>query len=514
MTDKVVVTNVSALRAKYGAGLSRIRAAIRRLVAADRKRGIRTRLVALDNKAAMKRLRAPAVTDAADPRQNKDAIDGVFRKLTPEYLLILGAVDVVPHQDLENPVFDADNDPDRFAFGDMPYACEAPYSRKPQDFIAATRVVGRLPDETGGTNPAYLAGLLKTAASWTSLPSEEYSAHLAFSAQIWQRSTQLSLRKIFGTAVHLKLSPPAREKWTAAQLAPRTHFINCHGAHKDLHFYGERRSDGHQPVAHDARWIDGKITRGTIVAAECCYGAELYDPSRFHEHAGIGNTYLAGGAYALVGATTIAYGPRTTNGDADLICQFFLRRVLAGASTGRALLEARQEFAQSPAELDPFNIKTLAQFTLLGDPSIHPVTPEGSSTPGPASRAFAAAASADRADRRRSLMSTGLAIEDSQSTAVRLRQDPVPARVRRALLALARRSRLSRPRLMSYRIERPAAPRRATAALALARNTSVPTRFHVVLGRRRRTGVTPPVVGIVAREVAGRIVGAREVFRR
>ena len=140
MTDKIVVTNVSALRAKYGAGLSRIRAAIRRLVAADRKRGIRTRLVALDNKAAMKRLRAPAVTDAADPRQNKDAIDGVFRKLTPEYLLILGAVDVVPHQDLENPVFDADNDPDRFAFGDMPYACEAPYSRKPQDFIAATRV--------------------------------------------------------------------------------------------------------------------------------------------------------------------------------------------------------------------------------------------------------------------------------------------------------------------------------------------------------------------------------------
>ena len=173
MTDKVIVTNISALKKKYGAGLTRIRAAIRRLVAADKKRSIRTRLVALDSKAAMKKLRVPAVTDASDPEQNKKAIDGVFKKLTPEYVLILGAVDVVPHQNLENPVFDGDEDPDEFAWSDMPYACEAPYSTKPQDFIAATRVVGRLPDETGGSDPAYLVGLLKTAASWQSRPDDD-----------------------------------------------------------------------------------------------------------------------------------------------------------------------------------------------------------------------------------------------------------------------------------------------------------------------------------------------------
>jgi hypothetical protein len=111
-------------------------------------------------------------------------------------------------------------------------------------------------------------------------------------------------------------------------------------------------------------------------------------------------------------------------------------------------------------------------------------------------------------------MSTGLAIEDSQATAVRIGEGGVPPRVRRALLALARRSRLIAPQIRCYRIVGPAAPRRATAALALARTTGVTARFDGVLGRRRRTGVTPPVVGIVAREVGGTIVGTREVFRR
>jgi hypothetical protein len=519
MTDKVLVTNMSALKAKYGARVSRVRAAVTRLAAADKKRGIRTRLVLLDSKAAMKKLRAPAVTDAADPEQNKKAIDGVFKKLAPEYLLILGAPDVVPHQDLENPVFDADDDPDPFASSDMPYACEAPYSRKPHDFVAATRVVGRLPDETGGRNPAYLVGLLKTAATWASVPDEEYSAHLAFSAQIWERSTRLSLRKVFGTAVHLQLSPPRGPKWTSAQLARRAHFINCHGASDDFRFYGERRSDGHQPVCHDARVIEGRIATGTVVAAECCYGSELYDAARARGQAGICSTYLAGGAYAFVGSTTIAYGPRTTNNDADLICQFFLRRVLGGASIGRAFLEARQEFAQSQPELDPFNIKTLAQFTLLGDPSICPVTPEEGSAPQASGRRAgkkgrAAAAGAERADRRRTLMHTGLTIERTQARAIRTPRAPVPPGVTRALLQLARQSGMVEPRILSYRIARPGTPLRATAARALARKAAAPTRFHVVLGRRRRKGVTPPVVGIVAREVAGAIVSTREVFRR
>ena len=111
-----------------------------------------------------------------------------------------------------------------------------------------------------------------------------------------------------------------------------------------------------------------------MVAAECCYGAELYDPAVADGHAGICNTYLAEGAYGFFGSSTIAYGPPEGNGQADLICQYFLERVLPGASLGRAALEARQRFVRAGTRCSiRSDLKTLAQFSLLGDPSIHPV---------------------------------------------------------------------------------------------------------------------------------------------
>ena len=84
-----------------------------------------------------------------------------------------------------------------------------------------------------------------------------------------------------------------------------------------------------------------------MVAAECCYGAELYDPEG--GPIGICAAYLAKGAIGFLGSTTIAYGPADSNGSADLLCRFFLESVLEGASLGRALLEARQRFAKEAA---------------------------------------------------------------------------------------------------------------------------------------------------------------------
>ena len=128
MVDKLIVTNRAALRRKYGArGLAKVTTAVNALIAADRKRGLLTRLIALDQ-AAMKRY-GPAVTDASSARQNKRAIDALYRALRPHYLMILGSIDVVPHQDPKNPVFADDQEDDPVAWGDLPYACDASYSR-------------------------------------------------------------------------------------------------------------------------------------------------------------------------------------------------------------------------------------------------------------------------------------------------------------------------------------------------------------------------------------------------
>src|SRR6185437_10111629 len=99
----LILTNVSRLQGKYGAGFSRIQTVIDQLITADQARGLETRLIALDDSTQMQKLNAAPVTNALDPKQNKKAIDGVYKELVPEYMMILGAQDVVPHQDLSNP---------------------------------------------------------------------------------------------------------------------------------------------------------------------------------------------------------------------------------------------------------------------------------------------------------------------------------------------------------------------------------------------------------------------------
>ena len=380
MADKIIVTNMTALKEKYGAaGLKKIQSAVKDLVAADKKRGLVTSLVALDDAAAMQKLKANPVKDAASPRENKQAIDGVYKALAPDYLMILGAIDVVPHQDLKNPVFSTalNGDDERTADSDLPYACDAPYSRNVKDFIGPTRVVGRLPDLTGAKSPKYLLGLLKTAATWKSFPRSDYQSYLGITADKWRESTSESLNNIFNNDDDLQPSPTRGFKWTRDLIKRRIHFINCHGGDTMADFFGQSATDDEDmPVSHSAAFVGtkGKIAEGTVVAAECCFGAQLYDPSAEDAgQMGMCNTYLDKRAYGFFGSSTTAYGPSSGNDMADLVCQYFIQRVLAGASLGRAALEARQRFIEKSSPWSPTNRKTLAQFNLFGDPATIPV---------------------------------------------------------------------------------------------------------------------------------------------
>src|SRR5690349_2152165 len=103
MIQKLIVTNVAALKRKYGAaGLTLIRKAITRLAAADALRGIKTTLEAVDSPTKS----APRVTAADNEPQAKATIDKLYSAYkSPDYLLILGGPDVIPHQALVNPLF-------------------------------------------------------------------------------------------------------------------------------------------------------------------------------------------------------------------------------------------------------------------------------------------------------------------------------------------------------------------------------------------------------------------------
>ena len=527
MNTKIIVTNLAVLKKKYGtAGVKKINVAIKALIAADQARGFQTSLIALDSAAAMKAVKGQRVTAAADPEQNKAAIDAIYAARVPDYILLLGAIDVIPHQDLFNPVFSAGEDDDQFAYGDLPYACQAPYSQQAKDFVGPTRVVGRLPDITGGTDPAYLLGLLKTAAGWTSRSAADYSADFAISAEVWKKSTALSVQRLFGASGTLQLVPPGGPGWSPQLMGKRAHFINCHGGQADPQFYGQQGKSNY-PVAHHAAQIPGKIIEGTVAAVECCYGAELYDPQFAKGQVGIANTYLAEKAYGYFGSSTIAYGPAVGNGSADLLCQYFLRRVLGGASLGRAALEARLEFAGGAAELDPVDLKTLAQFSLLGDPSIHPVAkpvPHNvAAAPGRrgGAKGFAAAiadATTARTDRRRQLFARGQRIGATQACAVKIARPQLAGALMSALKKMAAQLAIPEPKFLSFKIETPGAARGARGlamkAGPLAR-MAAPDAFHVVSGARTVPEInTRQVVTMIAKEVGGKIVSYREMHSR
>jgi hypothetical protein len=365
--DKVIMTHRAALQAKYGAGgYRRIRAALRELAATDRGRGLSSRVLLLDDARAMKALDGKPAEDPDDAPAVKDAVDAAAAALTPHYVLLLGAPDVIPQQRLRNPT--PDDDP--AVPGDLPYACTAGPSDDPGEFIGPTRVVGRLPDLPGASDPAYLIRLIGNARRWRSRTAAAHLPVFALSAKVWKGSSEQSIRQLAGTGREVHLSPPEGPGWDKPLTRRRMHFVNCHGDEADFRWYGD---DGNtQPVALDGTLLRGSLARDAIVAAECCFGAAHYDPEIGGQPT-MAATYLREGASGVFGASTLAYGDSDRTTSADLITRFFLSAVLEGASLGRAALQARLRFVQELGELDPYDLKTVAQFDLLGDPSAHPV---------------------------------------------------------------------------------------------------------------------------------------------
>lgn len=497
--DKAIIIHRGALKAKYGvAGLGKIEKALAGLVKADLKRGMSSVVLAVDDAAAMKPYgaAAPAKLDA---KALKAAIDALALKARPHYLLLLGAPDVLPMVPLLNPAHGGpDGDDDKLVPSDLPYASDAAYSTDANRFLGVTRVLGRLPDVPGAKTPELLLQLINAAARAKPLPRSDFAQSFSISTEVWQASTRLSVSNTFGNADSLNLVPPKGPKWAKQDLAPRMHFINCHGADCSPEYFGQRGDD--YPVAHRASLLRGKITAGTIVAAECCYGAQLYDPAKAEGKMGIALSYLADGASGFFGSTTIAYGPSEGNGSADLICQYFLQRVLAGASLGRAALEARQKFAGERTHLDPIDLKTLAQFYLLGDPSLQPVGYEGHALSKTAAFKKAFAKVQDRGIRglRREKLERDGRLLGRALPRLKASGAAPAAAVERSLQAMLKETGLHK-----------------TAQQRLAYDIGDgKRRIHVVKGRVADVGGVKRVVAIIATEENGELLHVRRVHSR
>jgi hypothetical protein len=372
---KIVLTHRGAAKAKYGSsGWSSIRAAVTALAKADASRGITTKFMALDSASDMHRAGAQPVSAPSDAQAIKAAIDGIFLNLQPAYLAILGGPDLVAPVNLANPLWtgNPNDDPDQFVPSDLPYACDASFGLSPADYRAATRVVGRIPDLIGVADPHVLVYQLHIAAAQQPQRRKSPQKVFAVSAKVWQRSTSLSVSGLPDVSSTVQTSPTQGPSWTATQLAPLIHFVNCHGGEFEPNWFGQATpTNWNLPIAIAATRVPASAN-GMVVAAECCYGAAHWPPSAAAGQPSVALTYLGNGAAAVFGSSTVAYGPATTTNYADDLCRLFVTEVLGGASVGRAVLVARQNYVQAQGMLDPTDLKTLAQFTLLGDPSAVP----------------------------------------------------------------------------------------------------------------------------------------------
>jgi hypothetical protein len=377
---KVILSNRSQLQRKYGDQWVAIESAANDLAAKYTMAGLDTQLIYVDDR-AITGLGGTPVVHASSTEENKNAVDAVATHQKPSSVLLLGSTDVIPHQDLANPAFGGgslERDPDSTAWSDLPYASDAAYSQTITEFLPSKRHVGRLPDvtsATGGNDPAYLVGLLHTARDAAARPQSDYLSYLGLSKRAWAVSTGDSLTNMFGNDTDEQLIP-ALMPWPAALINNRSHFINCEGLQYQPDYYAGGDSHTSSQVALSASMLPGNVTNGTVIAVECCYAADLYDPTINRDLLNACYTYLSNGAYGFFGSSTVAYGLAKADDLADLLCQYFFIHVLKGMSLGEAAFQARADYVTSHGGLGTLNaldLKTLAQFNLMGDPSLQPV---------------------------------------------------------------------------------------------------------------------------------------------
>ncbi len=450
-STKLSITVRGALKRKYSAtALARIETAIRAWIKADAARGFRTIHVNIDDPQAVAAYGVAPLTGAVTAVKVKEVLDALVAATAPDYIVILGADDVVPYFMTPNPSFSTtiggDNDDE--VPTDNPYASTSSFNlAKRSTYLVPDRVVGRIPDLPGSHDPSWLIDYLKHATRWVSQPAATYrKTGLSVCCALWRPSGLECMRQLGAPLADLLVSPPTDGKATALRARHKSlrHLFKCHGNDLSTEFAGE--GTGGSPVVLSSAAIDGRITPGVVVGAMCCYGAKVFDPN--HPAAlqpgqpPIPSVYLRQGAHGFLGATTLAWVGEDTMLCADWVATSFLQHATSGASLGRAALEAKQDLLrwlqQQGLRPDRADEKTLLQFVLLGDPSIHPVLPSTAKAgPKPASTGpVATTLSAVTADtsqrrmRRRMRFNLGRILREGLPDRQALRAaDPLPTEV-------------------------------------------------------------------------------------
>jgi Peptidase family C25 len=395
-TVKLSVTLKRPLERKYNrVAVTKIKRAIQDWINEDAKRGIHTVHVALDDGPDMRRVWynyfpqkrfVRPVSGQPNPEKVKRAIDDLWDRLNPRYLVLFGGDDIVPMFKVPNPTHywsRGVTDWDRMLPTDNPYASCKLFD--PQDiysYLVPDRVIGRIPDMRGSLkrgDPAWLLDYLKTATNWAPNRPNFYKRTYAICTSESKGAGRECVQFLSKPTSELLISPPIRDTAISARkrLSARLHLIKCHGTRLDANFWGRGK---HFVKAIKSTTLKAYLEPATVVGTTCCWGAQIFSPSAHHATRGrwpLASTYLRKGALGFVGSTARAWFGGDSMGFADYIVTDYLKWILRHASIGRALLESKQGYMcyylEGGGTADPLDQKTMVEYLLLGDPSIQPV---------------------------------------------------------------------------------------------------------------------------------------------
>lgn len=341
----IIYTNLSLLAEKLNTSISSLTSVIENFIESASNRGIGYTLKDVSD----------SFSTVGSVENHIRIIKSTVQELKPKYLFILGSSNVIPSIIWENKASDCGSDAD--VSSDLPYATldtTSPFEGQEYDFEDTLRV-GRLPNidfENYFANLKEGCGKIETISTF------------AESAEVWVEET-IDIYSHIKSGPNVHTSPDHTTETTKSTISSSGNsnlfLFNLHGSDQTEYWYGQR--DGSYPEAVAPDTFDG-LAKPYFLAVEACYGA-AYEDREIDKSILLSS--LSGKCISFLGSSRIAFGtPRAPGSCADVICGEYLKNLKEGMTAGDALGKARNKLME---DVDAEEIKTLAEFSLYGDPS-------------------------------------------------------------------------------------------------------------------------------------------------
>ena len=279
----------------------------------------------------------------------------------PKYLFILGNEEIVDVVRWKNQV---PGDADAVVESDLCYSTldvNTPWDGQAYDFDEVMRV-GRLPSRRDEGLASYFR-YFENAVRF--IGSMDKVRPYGLSALVWKDESNEEYKAISDDTVDVSPEITAKDVYGRIDAEANLFFFNLHGSNDTRFWYGQSASS--YPEAFEPAILDG---RGNpyFIGVEACYGARYL--GGLDENQSVMMTAMRNRCMAFLGSSRIAFGAVKPEGCcADIVVGDFIRHLAEGRSVGDAHVEGLRHLSADDDGMDDTDVKTLAEFSLYGDPS-------------------------------------------------------------------------------------------------------------------------------------------------